>query len=289
MKIVKILGGLGNQMFQYAFYLAVKHCNPKENIKIDLSCFNGYPLHNGYELERVFGINAPTANIKDLCKVYYPYFHYRLWQIGKYILPKRKTVYHESFFAKYTPSILKDKKICYYEGYWQNEKYFKAIRSEILNVFKPRSINVKSKDLANKLIKCSSASIHVRRGDYVTHRWFGGICDIAYYKKAISELEARKDIDVYCIFSNDISWCKTNIAPLIKAKEIFYVDWNKKEESYLDIYLMNLCKYNIIANSSFSWWGAWLNEYKEKIVICPAKWNTRKGATFDLPESWIKI
>ena len=289
MKIVKILGGLGNQMFQYAFYLAVKHEHPEEETKIDILCFNGYPLHNGFELERVFGIKAPTANIKDLCKVYYPYFHYRLWQVGKYLLPKRKTVFQESLEAKYEPDILYNEKDCYYEGYWQNEKYFRNIKSEILKVFKPRHINTKSKELANKLIYKQSASIHIRRGDYVTHRWFGGICDISYYKRAISKLDSRKSIDVYCIFSNDISWCKKNIAPLINNKEIIYVDWNKKEESHLDIYLMSLCNHNIIANSSFSWWGAWLNKHKDKTVICPKKWNNIKDSKFELPENWTKI
>lgn len=289
MKIVKILGGLGNQMFQYAFYLAVKHRFPKEAAKIDIFCFRGYPLHNGFELNHVFAINESIANIRDLCKVSYPYIHYRLWQVGKYLLPKRKIMYKESLDAKYNPNIFNNEKICYYEGYWQNEKYFKDIRSEILKIFKPRYINDKTKELSKILTNKSSVSIHIRRGDYIKHPWFGGICNVGYYKRAISKIESQKDVEIYCIFSNDIPWCKTNIAPLLKSKKIIYVDWNKNEESHLDIYLMSLCKYNIIANSSFSWWGAWLNEYKEKIVICPKKWNNIKDSKFELPESWTKI
>lgn len=289
MKIIKILGGLGNQMFQYALYLALKEKYPNEILKIDTSCFRGYPLHNGYELKRIFGIDSEEATFWDKLKIAYPYSHYRSWQIFKRVLPKRETMIVEKNNEEFENRVFTKGKSCYYDGYWQNERYFKDIRDTILKVFEPKVINPQSAELAKKILAKESVSIHVRKGDYVNNPIFKNICDIAYYQKAIGYIQNKINCNYYCIFSNDIEWCKSNLSHLIPKDKVTYIDWNTGKDSYQDMYLMSCCKHNIIANSSFSWWGAWLNNNKGKIVLCPQKWNNKQDSLFELPNNWIRI
>ena len=141
-----------------------------------------------------------------------------------------------------------------------------------------------------KIRQHKSVSIHVRRGDYVNHPLFGGICDKAYYQRAITYIQEKTDCDYYIIFSNDIKWCEENLSALLMGKNVVFVNWNKGKDSYQDMYLMSRCNYNIIANSSFSWWGAWLNNNPEKIVVAPKIWMKVLDNDFDIiPTSWIRI
>ena len=289
MKIVKILGGLGNQMFQYALYISLKHKYHGEDIRIDTSCFHGYPLHNGYELERIFKVEANHVNLYDLLRLAYPYCHYRFWQIGKRLLPKRKTMMIENDNEEYDNSVLNIEGDCYYDGYWQNEKYFIDVKEQLYEIFTPKTIDMRNVSFGEELSTCNSVSLHVRRGDYTTNPLYGGICDEAYYINAIKKMQSQTDIDMYCVFSNDIDWCKKNLPQIIGNKEIKYVDWNTKADSYKDIYLMSCCRHNIVANSSFSWWGAWLNRNSNKVVVCPKKWNNIKNSKFETPEKWLKV
>ena len=289
MKIVKVLGGLGNQMFQYALYLSLQKHHPNETIKIDTSCFKGYPLHNGFELSKIFNIEENEATFMDKLKLAYPYNHYRVWQILKRILPNRRTMFTESKEERYDSTIISKIGNCYYDGYWQNERYFMDIRDSILQKFTPKKIKQQNKEFVNELQSHESVSIHVRRGDYINNPLYGGICDMEYYKKAIKYTQENTHCNLYCIFSNDIEWCKKHLAPLFDQKVVIYVNWNKGKDSYQDMYLMSRCKHNIIANSSFSWWGAWLNDNSTKIVISPQKWNNIRNSEFELPKDWIKI
>ena len=289
MKIVKILGGLGNQMFQYALYLALKEHFPDEEIKIDTSCFCAYPLHNGYELNKLFHIDAKEASFIEKAKIAYPYLNYRFWQIAKRILPKRKSMLTEPKNEEFTTSVFTQNGNCYYDGYWQNEKYFVDVKEQLYEIFTPKVIDARNASFAKDLSACNSVSLHVRRGDYTKNPLYGGICDGTYYINAIKKIESYIDVDVYCVFSNDIEWCKEILQKIIGNKTIRYVDWNTETNSYMDIYLMSHCRHNIIANSSFSWWGAWLNRSKDQIVISPKKWNNIKGSKFEIPEKWQRI
>lgn len=289
MKIIKILGGLGNQMFQYALYLAVKDRYQDEDTKIDTSCFRGYPLHNGYELENLFHIEAEEATFMDKLKIAYPYTHYHLWQVFHKLGIKRATMLVENANESYEENVFHTEHSCYYDGYWQNERYFKHIRPEVTKAFTPRVISEQNLKFCDNMKRHKCVSIHIRRGDYVNHPLYGGICDKAYYQRAITYIQEKTDCDYYIIFSNDIKWCKENLSDLLMGKDVVFVNWNKGKDSYQDMYLMSRCNYNIIANSSFSWWGAWLNYHEDKIVICPTKWNNIKSSKFELPQSWIKI
>lgn len=289
MKIVKILGGLGNQMFQYALYLSLKEKFPHEQIMIDTSCFKSYPLHNGFEINKIFSTKAPLASWKDILKVAYPYPNYRFWQIGKYILPKRKTMYMEQKDMKYDKSIFTIDGDCYFDGYWQHEEYFCDIRDIILKAFDfPSIMDNPNKELVEKLSCTESVSLHIRRGDYVNHPLFQGICDLDYYKRAIEYMEEKVAPRLYCIFSNDIEWCEIHLRDFLFNKDVIYVNWNRESQSFIDMQLMSFCSHNIIANSSFSWWGAWLNRNSFKVVVAPQKWLNIQVKD-PIPTSWIRI
>ena len=289
MKIVKILGGLGNQMFQYALFLSLKELFPNERVMIDISCFKGYTLHNGFEIDRIFAQKPTIASWKDILKVAYPYQNYRLWQICKHVFPKRKTMYIEQKRLSLDTSILLHKGDCYYDGYWQHEEYFYTAKESILKAFSfPEITNERNKETTIRIQMSNSVSLHVRRGDYINHKLYRGICDIEYYKRAIQYIEKHVQPQLYCIFSNDTEWCKNSLQELLFGKEVIYVDWNRGAESFIDMQLMSLCSHNIIANSSFSWWGAWLNQHPDKIVISPTKWINAEVED-PIPKRWIKL
>lgn len=208
MKIVKILGGLGNQMFQYALFLSLKERFPHEQVMIDTSCFRNYPLHNGFEVDRIFAQKAPVASWRNILKVAYPYPNYRFWKIGKYILPKRKTMCVERKNFSFDAAVLTRKGDCYYDGYWQHEEYFCDMKETIWEAFSfPEPVDGRNKEIGALLQASDSASLHVRRGDYVNHPLFRGICDLDYYKRAIHYMEERVNPQLYCVFSNDMAWC----------------------------------------------------------------------------------
>lgn len=289
MKIVNIIGGLGNQMFQFAFYLALKKRFPKEDVKIYTGTYKGYSKHNAYELDCDFGLDAPIASPAEVISLAYPYLNYRLWQIGNHLLPQRKTMLKEKVFGRYYEEAFTREGNCYYDGYWQNERYFTDMRTDLLMAFTPIDIDERNATFVRKMASCNSVSLHVRHGDFLQKPIYKGICGLDYYERAISEVIQKTTVDTFCIFSNDISWCKEHLQPLLKGTECFIVDWNDGTKSYLDMYLMSWCRHNIIAHSSFSWWGAWLNQHPDKIVIGPKRWNNISGSEFVLNNEWIKI
>ncbi|MDR0428165.1 MAG: alpha-1,2-fucosyltransferase, partial [Dysgonamonadaceae bacterium] len=149
-------------------------------------------------------------------------------------------------------------------------------------------LSSKSKELYDIIKEENSISIHIRRGDYLSSsniNYVGNICNITYYIEAIKKIEQMVENPVFFIFSNDIKWAQENL----QLANVHYIDWNKKEDSWQDMFLMSKCKHNIIANSTFSWWRAWLNQYVEKIIISPDLFYNGEKATDLIPESWIKI
>ncbi len=289
MKIVNVIGGLGNQMFQFAFYLALKNRFPEETIKIYTKVYQGYSKHNAYELNRIFGIEAEIATVSETTRLAYPYLNYRCWQIGNHLLPERRTMMKEQIFGHYYEDAFNRQGDCFYDGYWQNEKYFSDIRMDMLMAYSPIDIDKRNMTIGRQLSSTNSVSIHVRHGDFLKKSIYRGICGRDYYKRAIDEMQSKVNVDQFCIFSNDIQWCKENIIPLLRGKNYLIIDWNTGSNSYLDMYLMSQCRNQIIAHSSFSWWGAWLNQYPNKIVVGPQKWNNIKNSEFELPNTWIKI
>lgn len=283
MKIVRILGGLGNQMFQYAFYKALEKRHKK--VLADLTLFKDYELHNGFELNDVFGIDLREAP-QFIINLYDTPNKKWLFRKLRRIINLKNTYKEEIHEFLFDPSFLSDPKPRLYYGYWQNEQYFEDI--DIRNDFKFKSpLSEKNQQILNRIENTQSVSIHIRRGDYVNHPLLGNICELPYYQAAISLMDSKLKNPSYFIFSNDITWCKTHLS-LEKAT---YIDWNTAKDSYIDMQLMSACKHQIIANSSFSWWGAWLNQNPNKIVIAPDKWiNGEKFNNSEIvPKTWIKI
>lgn len=290
MKIIKIIGGLGNQMFQYAFYLSLKNKYRDEEIKLDINLFKTYKLHNGFELERVFHISAPFATPSDISRVSYFVTNYKLQRVIRKLFPVRKTEYIEKHDFLYQRDVFRTGD-CYYEGYWQNYRYFNDIFSDIFNTFSFKN----TLDQRNKIIleqissNPQTVSIHIRRGDYINHKIFGNICDLEYYTNAIQLILQHCSNPCFYIFSNDILWCKNNLMLLLGKHQYCFVDWNIGPNNYIDMQLMSACKNNILANSSFSWWAAWLNSHSDKFVIAPKKWANSPYSTEVQPDSWTLI
>lgn len=290
MKIVNVIGGIGNQMFQYAFayMLSIKH--PDEDVYIDTSLFNGYRLHNGFELERLFGLKLPKAKWYQIARVNWYIPFYQLSRAVRKIFPSRKTLYRNIMNLTYDKAALTQTGNLYYDGYWQTAKYYEGHRQEILNLFRfSPLVDDKNKHYASLLDEQDSVAIHVRRGDYLKSAFFRGICEIDYYTKAITLAKERLTDPVFFIFSNDMAWCKANLLDVIGANEVFFVDNNKGEQSYRDMQLMSMARCMIIANSSFSWWAAYLNEREDSIVIAPSRWaNLDRGDDIYMDE-WVRL
>ena len=299
MKIVNIIGGLGNQMFQYAFALALQEKHKEEVVKIDISHFNyifikkykSANLHNGFEIEKIFPkAKLSHATAWDLMKMTWYMPNYVLSRVMRKLLPVRRYEYIQKpadIFA-FNEELFEAKGKGYYEGVWQAIGYLKGVQNKLQEVFAHPAPNDYNERLIKEISSCNSVGIHVRRGDYLAAPEFNGICDIDYYVKGIKEiLSDGKQHDFY-IFSNDISWCKDNIEPLVEGHNIFYVNGNRGENSCWDMFLMTYCKDLIIANSSFSWWGAFLNKQVNR-VVAPYPWVNREGKIENYCNEWIKI
>lgn len=292
MIISHIIGGLGNQMFQYAAGRALAE-QLKLPLLLDVFDFKNYTLHQGFELSHVFMENQGLATKKNLKQMLG-------WQsfsiIKKMVLRpnfsflRNKRLILEPYFQYWT-GLSKISQSAYLVGYWQSEKYFKSIESTIRTdfVFKqPMSAN--NQKIADDIRQNNAVSLHIRRGDYVqnaitnaTH----GVCSLDYYQQAIKYITVRVTQPKFFIFSDDIEWVKNNLSV---AHPCEYITNNQGAESYNDMRLMSLCQHNIIANSSFSWWGAWLNQNHEKIVIAPKRWFYHSADTQDLiPSQWVVI
>lgn len=286
MVIVKILGGLGNQMFQYAFASSLKEKG--YNVKLDLLGFKNYNLHGGYQLGH-FNINIEIATeeevncIKNKSKL--QKLLRKMSFKNKYILKEKTFFFNEEFL-----NICDD---TYIEGYFQTEKYFKSIDNEVKKTFIfSNALSTYGTSINKQIISASSScSIHIRRGDYLdsSNKNIFAICDIDYYNRAISMINDRFPNTTYFIFSNDIQWAKKNL----KLNEAIYINNDQVRLPHEDLYLMSLCKNNIIANSSFSWWGSWLNINQSKNVIAPKDWFVDKklaSESFDIvPSNYIRL
>ena len=292
MIITQLVGGLGNQMFQYAAGRALAHRTGLD-FKIDISSYENYKLHYGFELQKIFNCHCVLAKRSDIRRVLgwqSPLLFRRF-----FIMPGMKDFRCKQLVVEphfeYWRGINELKERCYLNGYWQSEKYFVDVAKEIRNDFTFKiPMNYKNFELANQIKKVNAVSLHVRRGDYVNNqknRSIHGLCSIEYYSAAIKYLSKRLKRPYFFVFSDDIEWVKRSLKI---NHPCLYIYHNVGKESYNDMRLMSMCKHHIIANSSFSWWGAWLNPSSDKIVISPSQWFAKKTDTKDLiPTGWIRL
>jgi hypothetical protein len=290
--IVNIVGGLGNQMFQYAVgrVLSEKY---GVSLYLDTRAFKNNNIHNGFELMRIFNISALVASDTDIMNM----IGWRATKIGQRLIRKKKLNFLDGdcYFREREISFNKDifsiSSNCYISGYWQSELYFNGYEKLIRNDFKfSLSLTDENDELSRKIIDCNAVSLHFRRGDYISNKHTAsvhGTCSPSYYKKAVAHINEKLDDPVYFIFSDDIEWVKDNFSI---NNECYFVENNDGKDSYVDMHLMSLCSHHIIANSSFSWWGAWLNPSKTKIVIAPNIWFANGSNSNDnVPKSWVRL
>lgn len=286
MIIVGIAGGLGNQMFQYAFYRALMEKGKNVKIDLDLSWHGKYEMHNGYELHRIFSVKENVATkdeIKELVGSRNIFNRFlRRYKLKKtfYFTPKLEDC------IRFNEKFLNVDNIYLFSA-WQTEKYFSTVKSIIEKefVFKLK-MNEDSQSIAKQIMQENSVSIHVRRGDYLNNEQLRGICTVEYFTRAIERIKQLVKQPRFYVFSDDIQWCKEHFL----FDNIKYVSSNSGIDSYQDMQLMSLCKHNITSNSTFSWWGAWLNKNVNKIVISPKKWFNGIDGTKDIiPDEWMKV
>lgn len=261
MVISKIIGGLGNQFFQYALGYALSKIREDE-LYLDLSEFSNYEL-------RSFRLD----NFHLQYKLLSPIQHQKISLLK--IAPRliRDQLFNTSFVKEASHSIFDyNMRTLYLDGYWQNPKYFEKFRSDLFNQIVPvKPLSKIAQKLLNDFNKNLSVSIHIRRGDYVSNpkaNKHHGVLPISYYKKAIEYLETNIKKQKYFIFTDEAAWVKSNFTFI--NKPIFISDHLSNEIE--ELYLMSRCDHSIIANSTFSWWGAWLNQNTNKIVVSPKQW-----------------
>jgi hypothetical protein len=291
MIIVRLMGGLGNQLFQYATgrSLALIH-----NTKLELDISNVAGSNNPvlkYGLNN-FNIEENFASLNEIGHYTgnHPAFLYRYY----YRLNKR--IFHPSLYVEkdfsFQPEVLSLPDNTFLSGFWQSEKYFKSTKAILLEDLKfkdnPDEANWK---ILDKILQVNSVSVHIRRGDYVSdpdNNSFHGALPIRYYEKCVDYLAERLADPHFFVFSDDPSWAMANFKTNFPTS---YVTQNGSARDHDDLRLMSNCRHNIIANSSFSWWGAWINKYPSKVVLAPAQWFRDASInTVDLiPLEWIKI
>ena len=301
MKIVKVAGGLGNQMFQYAFARALE-ARSGEEVYLDTSTYEYMPAHNGFELGRLFAVKYKVAREEDVR---------RLGTRPRSLLSKlrrkyctKRTHYIDREF-RYDPKVFTLEGDRYLEGYWQSEKYFAPIADSLRREFEfisdPGPQNRQILEEAEKACSAKTprrhelVSVHVRRGDSLKLQETQ-VCTEAYYRNAFGLARQRFVRPHFLVFSDDLSWCRANLG--LGKDDATFVDWNRGADSWRDMWLMSRCGGHIIANSSFSWWGAWLDPNPDKLVIVPDRWSLARHGPFSyyrydfsdiVPESWVRV
>jgi hypothetical protein len=294
MIVIKLQGGLGNQMFQYAFgkAISIKLSSP---LYFDNSFFkleeSSHFSNRHYNLD-VFPFHINLLSKNKISNFINPNPIQRL--LNKLNL-NRKDVFKE-ITLEFSERVFNLSNNLYLDGYWQSEQYFNRITTQVRKDFEfIKPFSSLSESISCTLAKENNAvSVHIRRGDYIssaTNSKVHGTCPIDYYHQAMRLLNAKLNKPQFYFFSDEPEWVEQNLVNSLNNFQI--IKHNQGTDSWQDMALMSKCKHHIIANSSFSWWGAWLNPSPDKIVIAPKIWFADPGlndqsATI-IAENWIRI
>lgn len=281
MVIIRLKGGLGNQLFQYAYGRLLSIKNGVE-VKFEFVEKKG-DTQREYKLDN-FNTNVEFSTDEDISKM----------KSSFGIFTKIIDIFKKKIFKQYNIGYTKKSlsiKSGYLEGYWQSYKFLEPIKDILFKELVLKNpLDQKAEEILKNINETNSISLHIRRGDYINdkktkdaHYTFG----LEYYEKAIDIIKQKISDPTFFIFSDDIEWVKQNLK--INFPTIFVSDLNIKD--YEELIVMSKCKNNIIANSSFSFWAAWLNKNPNKIVIAPKKWNNKYQSNYKdlLPKEWIQI
>lgn len=285
-------GGLGNQLFQYATMLYIEKNFPEVKIIPDFGqyCYNHF--HNGIEIQKIFSTDfMEKINTAEYYRKSYNKKEskaHRIARIAWYKLLGYKTFYNSAII---TPNkmakIIDNNQKMIFAGFFQNDMFTSVVKEELQkNLMQYASLGADNDGLLARIKKYETISLHIRRGDYIGLPLYNVFHGTEYYQRAISYFKIKYRNPVFVIFSDDIPWVKEN---LLIGCDCEYVDWNQGEDSFKDLILMAHCTHNIIANSSFSWWGAWLNQNPAKIVISPRKWFIGNPGEEVVPCDWLRF
>ncbi len=299
---VKLQGGLGNQLFQYAFAKALaKQLNTRYVFDDSFYSQNITKYsQNGIRMNQlfIFDINYSILNKNN--------------QKWNWLLKRlSRSVGLKSYIAEprfeFTDMAAQVKGDVFLDGYWQSERYFSEIQSEIKRDFSTFKLPMSQAALPilAQIKATNSVCVHVRRGDYLTNPRYV-VLGLDYYQKAMERLSSQFTDLHFFVFSDDMEWCRANFGrsnlhhfsflarptPFERglSPNIIFVSDNQHFTLRDEFDMMQNCQHHIIANSTLSWWAAWLNENHEKVVICPQKWFLDRTSTQDLlPKTWIQL
>lgn len=294
MIIVQLYGGLGNQMFQYAFGTHLATINNAELV-FDLSYvqsklpFKKWTTPMQYELHIFENLKAKLKPNIFASKYVYPFA--KMEHLLKTRLYKNKYDFYIENDLSFNSNLLSIKNNSFVCGNFQSELYFKNIEQIIRNDFSfPKISDETNLKHLEKIQNSNAVSIHIRRGDYVSIQKNAQkflALDLEYYQKAIDVLATKIADPTFFIFSDDMNWVEENLK--INFPKYYIKNNTAKNTSYIDMQLMSMCKHNIIANSTFSWWAAWLNTNQNKIVIAPKRWFQHLANDDLLPNTWVQL
>ncbi|MDR0830520.1 MAG: alpha-1,2-fucosyltransferase [Prevotellaceae bacterium] len=296
MKFVSIAGGLGNQMFVGAFCLELQKRGQKTLLFVPYKNNSKKYGHQGYELKKVFDYNQ-KLNFASKIKYQFLTLYVNLLRLFpkklRTVLSKTIGIFEvkvaENFI--FYPEVFDFKhKNELFKGTWQSEKFFENAKDEVRQkfIFNEKLLSEKTLEIRQLIEQSNSVSIHIRRGDYFSAQYvngFANICTLDYYNNAVEKIKNEVKNAEFFIFTDDTDWVTENF----KLENSHFITHNSGGNSWQDMYLISRCKHNIIANSSFSWWGAWLNNNAEKIVIAPKKWWQTLEKDDVVPQNWRRI
>lgn len=277
MNIIKIQGGLGNQLFQYAFYKELEYRG--QEVYADLSQFKSPSEPRKYELPKL-SVEVKEASEEMIAK--YHFDNILLRKIYATGITKKKII-KEVHSQTFNPHFFEYDN-AYLIGFWQSEKYFSEVKNTIKQSISFKNITNDNLKIISEMKKCNSVSVHLRFGDYVGNSLYDNICTTEYYLNAFDKIKTLEEGLKFFVISDDAERAKKVFA----KEDCVYLDINRGEKSYLDMLLISSCKHHIMANSSFSWWGVFFAE-DNGIVIAPKKWMNGKNTPDIWSDQWIRV
>jgi len=291
MIVIKLWGGMGNQLFQYAFGFVLSKIKG-EDLKFDISFYLNQPKYVGkravisnLEFPNL-GIDTSYERTPLVSALENRYLNHIIrYSKGLDCVIAGQHILIEKLYKYYDDIPYKKNVVNYYDGYWQSEKYFKTYRNDIIELFTPeKTITDRSESWRKSLDSDCCVAVHIRRGDYVRKGDENMSQGIEYYLTAMEYMRKHYEKPLFCVFSDDIEWCKEQFA---KYSDIIYVENQCKNGDLVDLYSMSLCEHGIMSISTFSWWGNWLRKNSSNsVVIYP---DGKYFNKYFMPESWHNI
>ena len=270
---VLISGGLGNQLFQYTFMLYLKK---KLNADVTYNCssIDFYKIHTGFQANLVFDFSEYEKDNRN----FYSGFHRGLRKI------KKKLGIKKSFnFCSDRMFDNKEKLYPIFEGFWQKAKFYEFVKPELKKAFKDLSVYCSDSEFVQQMNDTESVMLHIRRGDYLKDSSYADLSGTEYYQKAIEYFKGVYEKPVFFVFSDDVKWCREYFK---EYEDLVFVEY-ENQTALSDLYLMHQCKNAIVANSSFSWWGAALDT--KKVVARPTNYHVCTDTNVLYPCDWVAI